>query len=90
MACQAHSVEAISVLLDLGADPNITDHRGISPILSALGSINEKNDTILEMMLRHGLDLERMEGDGILLERIRAFDDEGFNILIERYCKNKI
>lgn len=62
MACQAHSVEAISVLLDLGADPNITDHRGISPILSALGSINEKNDTILEMMLKHGLDLERMEG----------------------------
>lgn len=90
MACQAHSVEAISILLDLGADPNITDNRGFSPILSTLGSVNENNKIIFEMMLQHGLDLERVEGDEILLERIRAFDDEGLNILIEKYCKNKI
>lgn len=61
MACQAHSVEAVSILLELGADANICDKRGHSPILSALGSINENNNIILELMLQHGLDLERRE-----------------------------
>ena len=88
MACQVHSVEAISILLDLGADTNISDNRGFSPVLSALGSINENNNIIFEMMLQHGLDLERMEGDTTLKEQIKSFDDEGINIIIEKYSKN--
>ena len=85
MACQAHSVEAVSILLELGADANICDKRGVSPILSALGRINENNNEIFELMLQHGLDLGRMEGDTLLKEKIRLFDDEGFNKLIEKY-----
>ena len=85
MACQAHSVEAVSILLELGADANICDKRGVSPILSALGRINENNNEIFELMLQHGLDLGRMEGDTMLKEKIRLFDDEGFNKLIEKY-----
>ncbi len=85
MACQAHSVEAISILLELGADANICDKRGFSPILSALGSINENNNVIFELMLQHGLDLERMEGDSTLKETISSFKDDGFNRLIEKY-----
>ena len=85
MACQAHSVEAVNILLELGADANITDNRGHSPILSALGSVNENNDIILEMMLQHGLDLERTEGDEILLKQILSFDDEGYNKIIKKY-----
>ncbi len=85
MACQAHSVEAISILLELGADANICDRRGFSPILSALGSINENNNVIFELMLQHGLDLERMEGDTTLKETISSFEDEGFHRLIEKY-----
>ena len=88
MACQVHSVEAISILLDLGADTNISDKRGFSPILSALGSINENNNIIFEMMLQHGLDLERMEGDTTLKEQIKSFDNEEINIIIEKYSKN--
>ena len=87
MACQVHSVEAIAILLDLGADTNICDKRGFSPILNALGSINENNNIIFEMMLQHGLDLERMEGDTTLKEQIYLFDDEGMNIIIEKYSK---
>ena len=34
MACQAHSLEAIRILLELGANPNINDNRGFSPITS--------------------------------------------------------
>ncbi len=85
VACQVHSVEAISILLELGADANITDKRGFSPVLSALGSINENNNIILEMMLQHGLDLERTEGNEILLKQILSFDDEGYNKIIEKY-----
>lgn len=88
MACQVHSVEAISILLDLGADANISDKRGFSPILSALGSINENNNIIFEMMLQHGLDLKRIEGDATLKEQIKSFDDEGLNIIIEKYSRN--
>ncbi len=86
MACQVHSVEAVSILLELGADANITDNRGFSPILSALGSINEKNAILLEMLLQHGLDLERTEGDEILRKRILSFGDEGFREILQRYC----
>lgn len=88
MACQVHSVEAISILLDLGADANISDKRGFSPILNALGSINENNNIIFEMMLQHGLDLDKMEGEVTLKEQIKSFDDEGLNIIIEKYSRN--
>lgn len=32
-ACQTHNIEAIKILLELGANPNITDKRGFSPVL---------------------------------------------------------
>ena len=88
MACQAHSVEAISILLELGADANIIDKRGFSPILNALGSINENNNNIFEIMLQHGLDLDQKEGEATLREQIRRFDDEGLNKIIEKYSQN--
>ena len=88
MACQVHSVEAISILLDLGADANISDKRGFSPILSALGSINENNNIIFEMMLQHGLDLDKIEGESTLKEEIKSFDDEGLNKIIQKYSRN--
>lgn len=88
MACQAHSVEAISILLELGADANIVDKRGFSPILNALGSINENNNNIFEIMLQHGLDLDQKEGEATLREQIRRFDDEGLNKIIEKYSQN--
>lgn len=88
MACQAHSVEAISILLELGADANIVDKRGFSPILNALGSINENNNNIFEIMLQHGLDLNQKEGEATLREQIRRFDDEGLNKIIEKYSQN--
>ena len=78
-------VEAISILLELGADANIIDKRGFSPVLSALGSVDGNNGIILEMLLQHGLDLERMEGEEVLLKQILSFGDEGFNQIITKY-----
>ena len=84
-ACQAHNVEAIKILLELGANPNINDMRGASPILEAIGRINENNNEILEIMLKHGLDLEKMEGGMTLKEMIESFDDDEMNKIVKKY-----
>ena len=83
-ACQTHYVEAIKILLELGADPNINDKRGFSPILEAIGSINENNNKILELMLEYGLDLEKTEGDKTLREVLESFRDDEINKIIEK------
>lgn len=85
MACQTHYFDAIKILLELGANPNITDKRGFSPILEAIGRINENNNEILEIMLKYGLDLNRIEGDMSLKEQIEMFDDEEMNKIIEKF-----
>lgn len=84
-ACQTHYIEAIKILLELGANPNITDKRGFSPVLEAIGSINENNNEILELLLKHGLDLDRTEGDMTLKEQIESFDDDEMNKIIKKY-----
>lgn len=89
MACQSHFVEAISVLLELGADPNINDKRGFSPILNALGSINEHNKDIFELMLQHGLDLDKKEGRSTLKEMILSFKEDELNKLIDKYYNSE-
>ena len=86
-ACQAHYLEAIEVLLKKGANPNINDKSGHSPILEAIGSIDENNNAILELMLEYGLDLDKMEGEMTLKEMIESFDDEEMNRLINKYYK---
>lgn len=84
-ACQAHYLAAIEVLLKMGANPNIDDKRGHSPILQALGSINENNNAILELMLEYGLDLDKMEGEMTLKEHIESFKKDEWNRIIDRY-----
>lgn len=86
-ACQAHYLEAIKLLLKMGADPNITDKRGRSPILEAIGSINENNNAILKLMLEYGLNLDKMEGKMTLKEQIESFDDDEMNRIISKYHK---
>lgn len=84
-ACQTHYIEAIKILLELGANPNITDKRGFSPVLEAIGSINENNNEILELLLKHGLDLDRTEGDMTLKEQLESFNDDEMNRIIKKY-----
>ncbi len=84
-ACQTHYVEAIKILLELGANPNINDMQGNSPILEVISSVNENNNEILELMLRHGLDLDKMEGDMTLKEVIESFDDDEMNKIVKKY-----
>lgn len=86
-ACQSHYLEAIEVLLEVGANPNINDKRGFSPVLEAIGRINEKNNDILELMLQHGLNLDKMEGDMTLKEKIESFHDDEMNKIIVKYYR---
>ena len=85
MACQVHCVEAVKILLELGADPNINDNRGFSPILNAFGSINENNKEILELMLEYGLDLNKLEGEKPLREVLARFRNVEINNILDRY-----
>lgn len=82
MACQSHCIESVKILLELGANPNINDNRGFSPITYALGSINNSNGDILSLMLQYGLDLKKMEGNQTLKEWIEMFDDEELSEII--------
>ncbi len=73
-------------------NPNYQDTKGISYLhracqrhYVAIGMINENNNTILEMMLQHGLDLDKMEGDITLKERIESFKDDEMNKLVQKY-----
>ena len=84
-ACQSHYLEAIEILLELGANPNINDESGFSPILEAIGKMNDNNNAILEMMLQHGLDLDKMEGDMTLKEMIESFEDDEINKIVKKY-----
>ena len=86
-ACQRHYLEAIEILLELGANPNINDERGISPVLKAIGTMNEKNNDILELMLQHGLNLDKMERDMTLKEKIESFHDDEMNKIIKKYYR---
>lgn len=88
MACQAHSLEAIKILLELGADPNLNDNYNSSPITWALGRINPYNNEILELMLKFGLDLYKKEGEKTLIEWIEMFKDEGYNNIISDYLND--
>ena len=85
MACQSHYYDAIKILLELGANPNINNNRGKSPILKAIGSINENNNAILELMLQYGLDLDKTEGNMTLKEMIESFDDDEMNKIINKF-----
>lgn len=40
---------------------------------------------ILEMMLQHGLDLNKMEGHMTLKEKIESFEDDEMNRIIQKY-----
>ena len=89
MACQAHSLEAIKTLLELGADPNIDDNYQSSPVTWALGSLNKCNKEILELMLKYGLDLYKNERGQTLIEWIKMFKNDEYNSVIEKYIVKK-
>ena len=88
MACQVHSIEAISILLEKGANPNINDNRGFSPVMSALGVLDDNNTKILEIMLENGLDLNKKEGidqKTTLREKIIDLRDNELKAVLNKY-----
>ena len=57
LACYNYNTQIIKLLLELGANPNIRDCNGKTPIIVLNISPVEINVEILELMLQHGLDL---------------------------------
>lgn len=85
VACNSHYLEAITILLEKGADPNLTDNQGRDPILGAIGRKSTHNTKILERFLEHGLDLNRMKGEITLKELIQSFEEEELNTVIRKF-----
>lgn len=86
VACINHYLEAIIVLLENGADPNVVDKKGHTAILAALGSKHKDNSKILETFLKHGLDLNRIHKSGETLKCvIQSFGNEEWNNIIQEF-----
>lgn len=86
IAALGHKLEAITLLLEKGADPNRPDKRGRFPILYALGRRNVRNPVILRVFLEHGLDLELPKRDGLTIrETILSFGDEKLNAVMDEF-----
>jgi len=85
-ACTEHKVNVIEKLLIMGADPN---HKSI-PLLNALGRKNKNNSKILELFIKYGVNLKMNIKGKTLEEKIRLFEDEELNkILNKKLNKNK-
>ena len=85
MACSSHYLEAITILLEKGANPNLTDNRGREPILAAIGRKSDNNAKILETFLNYGLDLTRIKEDISLKELIQSFEEDELNDVIKKF-----
>lgn len=85
MACTAHNLEAARLLLKKGADPNCKDKDGHSPILSAIGRIDENNPEFLRVFLEYGLDLNEDVNGLSLKEVIESFEEEELNKVIAEF-----
>lgn len=65
VACRGNTIEAgktIELLLTLGANPNMVDAVGHSPLLEA---IDQESLIACQLLLRHGADPDRPDKDGI-------------------------
>lgn len=89
VACSSHYLEAITILLEKGADPNLTDNKGHEPILAAIGRKSDNNAKILEIFLEYGLDLTRMKENIRLKELIQSFEEDELNNVIKKFEKKQ-
>ena len=85
MACRAHNVEVINILLEQGADPNARDINGFPPVIAALGMRHEKNPEILQIMLNAGLDILQENRGETLKTHIERFGNGDLNRIIIRW-----
>lgn len=85
VACSAHNLDVVRLLLQKGADPNCKDKEGRSPILSAIGRIDENNPEFLRVFLEYGLDLNENVNGLSLREVIKSFEEEELNKVIAEF-----
>lgn len=85
VACSAHNLTVVRLLLQKGADPNRKDKEGHSPILSAIGRMDEDNPEFLRVFLEYGLDLNEDVNGLSLRETIKSFEEEELNKVIVEF-----
>ncbi len=85
VACSAHNLAVAKLLLQKGAAPNCKDKKGHSPILYAIGMLDETNPDFLRVFLQYGLDLNEDVNGISLREVIKSFRNEGLNKVIAEF-----
>lgn len=91
LACLNYNLDAIKILLELGANPNIRNNDGDIPALLLYSPTESINVFILDLMLQHGLDLNirfsRVYGNRTLKEvldkRWKNLDE--YDSIIQKY-----
>ena len=61
MACEKGSVEIVRILLDEGADPNVSDKNGVTPLMICC---RRGQDRIVPLLLRKGVQVDLMNNEG--------------------------
>ena len=90
IACQKYYVEAIDVLLNAGADSNITDTKGFTWIHHAAGGICSKET--LQAIIDHGVDINAIDEDGrtVLMISCQMGNVEAINVLLNAGADSNI
>jgi len=70
-----YNVGAAEVLLKKGADPNIIDNRGRTPLSYAIGRKNPNLVKLVQLLLDYGADLDYKSGERTIRETIKMFQN---------------
>ena len=81
MALEQGGIPAVELLLEFGANPNVTDGYGVTPLMIAAGSGVQKYTAML-IEAKAELDLQDSTGDTALMHAVKAVSYEAVSLLL--------
>ena len=81
MAMKQGGIPAVELLLDFGANPNVTDQSGVTPLMMAAGSSAQKYTAML-IEAKAELDLQDHVGATALMHAVKAASYEVVSLLL--------
>lgn len=81
LAMQQSGIPAVELLLEYGANPNVTDRSGVTPLMNAAGSGAQKYTAML-IEAKAELDLQDSAGATALMHAVKAASYEVVSLLL--------
>lgn len=81
LAMQQGGIPAVELLLEFGANPNVTDRSGVTPLMNAAGSGAQKYTAML-IEAKAELDLQDSSGATALMHAVQAASYEVVSLLL--------